>query len=90
MVMSSIEKKSCPNCFTEGVTILERKDTFHLDQGIFYQVYHVTYVCKKGCWHNWTEYYRMELKDFNLGDFSQIPFEEEEIITPDKITFKKE
>ena len=66
LIMSSVEKKTCPNCFTDGVSILERKESFHLDQGKFYKVFHVTYVCQKGCWHNWTEYYRLELKDFNL------------------------
>ncbi len=88
--MSGVDKKNCPQCHTSGVTILERKETYHLDEGKFFKIFHVTYVCKTGCWHNWTEFYRLELKDFTIEEISQIPFEEEEIITPDKITFGKD
>ena len=88
--MSSLERKKCINCHTEGVSILERKETYHHDQGIFYKIFHITYVCKKGCWHDWTEYYRTELKDFNDDDTEQMVFPEEEIITPDRVKFTKD
>lgn len=88
--MSSLERKKCIKCHTEGVTILERKETYHLDQGVFYKIFHINYICKKGCWHDWIEYYRTELKDFNEKDTEPMVFPEEEIITPDRINFPSE
>ncbi|MCG3226331.1 MAG: hypothetical protein H7645_05370 [Candidatus Heimdallarchaeota archaeon] len=84
------DDKTCPKCFTSEVTILEKKETFHLDQGIFYKIIHVTLVCKKGCWHNWHEYYKLHLKDFAEDEkITRLPIFEEEIITPGDIEFRK-
>ena len=88
--MSALERKKCINCHTDGISVLERKETFHLDQGVFYRIFHINYVCKKGCWHNWIEYYRVELKDFNETAIEHLVFPEEEIITPDKINLPQD
>ncbi len=81
---------TCPKCFTGEVTLLEKKETFHLDQGVFYRIIHATFVCKKGCWHNWHEYYKIQLKDFEEEEkITRLPIFEEEIITPGDIMFQE-
>ena len=81
----------CPNCFTDGVKILEKKESYHLDNGIFYKIIHVKLVCQKGCWHNWDEFYRYKLKDFNEEEkeMKKIPYLNDEIIKPGEISFTK-
>ncbi|MCE7741222.1 MAG: hypothetical protein GOP50_02075 [Candidatus Heimdallarchaeota archaeon] len=82
---------SCPNCFTSGVTILEKRESKHLDNGIYYKIVELTLVCKAGCWHNWSEYYRVELKNFNEDErIVKLPLFSEKIINPDQINFSKE
>jgi len=82
---------SCPNCFTSGVTILEKMENKHLDNEIYYKIIELTLVCKKGCWHNWKEYYRVELKNFKDDDrIVKLPLFSEKIINPDEINFSKE
>ncbi|NPD88218.1 MAG: hypothetical protein HGN29_05825 [Asgard group archaeon] len=81
---------TCPKCFTSEITILEKKETFHLDQGVLYKIVHVTLVCKKGCWHNWLEYYRIKLKDFKEEErITRLPIFEEEIISPREVSFQE-
>ena len=78
----------CPKCFTGEISVLEKKESFHLDQGVYYKIVHVTYVCQKGCWHNWNEYYRIQLKDFTEEErITRLPIFEEEIISPGDIKF---
>ncbi|MCE7748282.1 MAG: hypothetical protein GPJ51_07785 [Candidatus Heimdallarchaeota archaeon] len=80
----------CPNCFTEGASVLEKKETFHLDNDKFFQIVHLTLVCKDVCWHNWTEYYRILLKDFSAEEkITVVPYFTDEIISPDQIEFKE-
>ena len=82
---------SCPNCHTSGVTILEKKESKHLDNGIFYKIIELTMVCKAGCWHNWQEFYRVELKNFNEDErIVKLPLFRDEIINPSQIQFSKE
>ena len=82
---------TCPKCFTSGVTILEKIESKHLDNGVFYRIIELTLVCKKGCWHNWDEYYKVTLKDFNEDErIVKLPFFRDEIINPNQINFKKE
>ncbi len=84
------EDKKCPKCFTDSVRVLEKKETFHLDQGVFYKIIHVTLVCQKGCWHNWNEYYRIQVKDFKEEEkITRLPIFEEEIISPGDILFQE-
>jgi hypothetical protein len=84
------DDKVCPKCFTSNVRVLEKKETFHLDQGVFYKIIHVTLVCQKGCWHNWHEYYRIHLKDFKEEEkITRLPIFEEEIITPRDIMLQE-
>ncbi|MHA1224767.1 MAG: hypothetical protein ACTSSG_11480 [Candidatus Heimdallarchaeaceae archaeon] len=80
----------CPKCFTEGAAILEKRESYHLDNGIYYKIIHITLVCKKGCWHNWDEFYRIKLKDFNEdGKIVKIPYFNEEVIKPSEVSFEK-
>jgi len=82
---------TCPNCHTTGVTVLEKKESNHLDNGLYYTIIEITLVCKTGCWHNWKEYYRVELKNFNEdARIVKIPLLREEIIDPDQISFSQE
>ncbi len=81
----------CPKCFTEGATVLESKESYHLDNNKFFQIIHVTLVCKTGCWHNWKEYYKILLKDFSHEEeITKVPYFTEKIISPDQINFGKE
>ncbi len=80
----------CPKCFTEGASVLEKKETFHLDNNKFFQIIHVTFVCKNVCWHNWNEYYKILLKDFSEEEkITVVPYFADEIISPDQIKFKE-
>jgi hypothetical protein len=78
----------CPKCFTEGAAVLEKKETYHLDNNKFYQIVHVTFVCKIGCWHNWKEFFKILLKDFSEDEnVVKVPYFTDEIISPDQIKF---
>lgn len=82
---------TCPKCFTGDITVLEKKETYHLDNGIFYKVIHLSLVCQKGCWHNWEEFYRIELKDFNKEEkITKLPYFAEEVINPEEVHFYKD
>ena len=90
MSIMSSEEMTCPKCFTGDVNILEQKESFHLDNGVYYKIIHLTIVCQKGCWHNWEEFYRVQLKDFKEEErVRRVPFLEEEIIRPQEIEFKE-
>ncbi|MCG3221660.1 MAG: hypothetical protein H7641_09805 [Candidatus Heimdallarchaeota archaeon] len=81
---------TCPKCFTGNITVLEKKESYHLDQGVYYKIISVTLVCKKGCWHNWHEYYKIELKNFADEErITRLPIFEEEIITPGDIKLQE-
>ncbi len=89
--MSSVsDQYTCPKCFTEGASVLEKKETYHLDNDKFYQIIHLTLVCKIGCWHNWKKYYKILLKDFSEEEkITTVPYFTDKIISPDEINFKK-
>ena len=91
-MMSAVgDSFTCPKCFTEGADLLEKKESFHLDQGVYFRVIHLTLVCKAGCWHNWDEFYRIKLKDFNEEEkVVKIPYFNEEVISPADIKFRKD
>lgn len=79
----------CPVCSEDNVSLLEKKDTYHLDQGIFYKITHNTYVCKK-CWYNWIKFARFVMHDFNVEEEKEeIQPRIEEIIDPKQIVFDR-
>ena len=82
---------TCPNCFTGDITVLEKKETNHLENGIFYKIIHISLVCQKGCWHSWEEFFRIKLKDFNEDEkITKIPYLTEEVINPEDVHFYKD
>lgn len=79
----------CPVCSEENVSLLEKKDTYHLDQGIFYKITHNTYVCKK-CWYNWINFARFVMHNFNVEEeMEEVLPKIEEIIDPKQIVFDR-
>lgn len=81
---------TCPKCFTGDISVLDKKETYHLDNGIYYKIIHLSLVCQKGCWHNWEEFFRIQIKDFNEEEkITKIPYLLEEIINPDEINLQK-
>ena len=80
----------CPVCSEKNVSLLEKKETYHLDQAVLCKITHNTYVCKK-CWYNWIKFARFVLHYFNVEEEKvEILPKIEEIIDPKQIVFDRE
>ena len=79
----------CPVCSGNNVSMLEKKETYHLDQAVFYKIIHNTYVCKE-CWYNWIKFTRFVMHDFNVEEEKEeILPRIEEVIDQKKIVFNR-
>ena len=84
--MSKPVTHNCPNCNCLEVSLMDKKESEHLDQGILYKVIQYNYVCNKNCWHNWTEYERVVLNNFNIDANLKVKYlRKDEIISPQDI-----
>ncbi|MBA7519758.1 hypothetical protein ES705_11845 [subsurface metagenome] len=79
----------CPVCSEKNVSLLEKKETYHLDLAIFYKITHHTYVCKE-CWYNWIKFSRYVMHDFNdEEEMEEVLPKIEEVIDPKQIVFDR-